>query len=117
MEHQDTLTSITDSIEHELRRLDLWSEHAPGDQALASAEPFCYDTLNFSQWVQWIFLPRVRELLETQGELPPRSNIFAYAEEAMRNSPHDADQLLFLIKTFDELVAAAGGAPAPTADD
>ena len=105
---QDTLLALTDNIEHELRRLRLWSDTMPDTEALSSEQPFCYDTLDFSQWMQWIFLPRIREVLSEQRQMPGQSNIHAYAEEALKNTPYDGDQLLFLIKTFDELVAAAG---------
>ncbi|WP_258876037.1 YqcC family protein, partial [Pseudomonas aeruginosa] len=29
-------------------------------EALASPEPFCVDTLALEQWLQWIFLPRMK---------------------------------------------------------
>ncbi|MEM6474504.1 MAG: YqcC family protein, partial [Planctomycetota bacterium] len=80
-------------------------------QALSSIEPFCYDTLNFSEWMQWIFLPRMREVLTDMRDMPAQSNIFAYAEEALKNTPYESEQLLFLIKTFDELVAETGDQP------
>lgn len=114
MNHHDALIAVTDNIETELRRLDLWSETAPESSALASVQPFCYDTLDFSQWMQWIFLPRIREVIGEQRTMPQQSNIHAYAEEALKNTPYDPDQLLFLVKTFDELVEAGSGEPAPT---
>ena len=51
-------------IERELRVLGWWQEQAPSAEALASQEPFCVDTLTFEQWLQWIFLPRMKQLLE-----------------------------------------------------
>lgn len=110
-QRQDALIAVTDNIEHELRRLDLWTNEAPTHQALSSIEPFCYDTLNFSEWMQWVFLPRMREVLTDMRDMPAQSNIFAYAEEALKNTPYESEQLLFLIKTFDELVAETGDQP------
>lgn len=54
-------------IERELRVLGWWSESPPSAQALASREPFCVDTLEFQQWLQWIFLPRMKVILEQIG--------------------------------------------------
>ena len=105
---RDALRAITESIEHELKRLDIWDDEKPSPAALRSPEPFCYDTLGFAEWMQWVFLPRMHEVLAREREMPDRSNIHAYAEEVLRNTEHDADQLLFLIKTFDEVVGAAG---------
>lgn len=110
---RDALIAITDSIEAELKRIELWANDAPSQQALASPEPFCYDTLEFSDWMQWVFLPRMREALSDVRDMPDRSNIHAYAEEVLRASGADTDQLLFLIKTFDELVAAGSSALLP----
>ncbi|MEM9172984.1 MAG: YqcC family protein [Pseudomonadota bacterium] len=110
---RESLRSVTESIAAEMQRLSLWESNAPSAQALSSEEPFCYDTLSFAQWMQWIFLPRMREVLDSDRPMPERSNIHAYAEEVMKNSDADTDQLLFLIKTFDELVAAGSTAVLP----
>ena len=50
-------------IERELRTLDMWSVEPPVPEALASVEPFCVDTLRFEQWLQWIFLPRMKAIV------------------------------------------------------
>ena len=105
---RDALRSITESIEHELKRLDIWDEEAPSAEALKSQEPFCFDTLGFAQWMQWIFLPRVQEVVENKRDMPAQSDVHTYAEEVLKNTDYESDQLLFLIKTFDEIVATGG---------
>ena len=102
---RDALAAITESIEHELKRLDIWDEEPPSEDALGSPEPFCFDTLGFAQWM---FLPRVQEVVERRRDMPGQSDIHTYAEEVLKNTDYDADQLLFLIKTFDEVVANGG---------
>ena len=57
-------------IERELRLQNWWSEQPPMSEALASQQPFCVDTLAFEQWLQWIFLPRMKQLLESAAALP-----------------------------------------------
>lgn len=57
-------------IEYQLRRLQLWSDVAPSETALASQQPFAIDTLAFEQWLQFIFLPRMRDLIESEAQLP-----------------------------------------------
>lgn len=57
-------------IERELRALGWWSESSPAPEALASPEPFCVDTLALEQWLQWIFLPRMKLILESDSALP-----------------------------------------------
>ncbi len=110
---RDALAAITESIEHELKRLEIWDEEPPSADALGSPEPFCFDTLGFAQWMQWVFLPRVQEVVERRREMPGQSDIHTYAEEVLKNTDYDADQLLFLIKTFDEVVANGGETSEP----
>lgn len=104
IEAREVLSSLCESIEAEMRRLDIWANEPPGAAALQSQAPFCHDTLGFAEWMQWIFLPRVNEVLGGRRQMPQHSNIHAYAEEVLRNSGHDAQQLLFLIRSFDEVV-------------
>lgn len=91
-------------IERELRVLGWWAAEAPGSEALASQEPFCIDTLAFEQWLQWIFLPRMKHLLESGSPLPEVSGIRAMAEVAYREQPVIARRLLELLGEFDRLL-------------
>lgn len=91
-----------------MRRLDLWEDETPSPEALASHQPFCFDTLSFSQWLQWVFLPRMKRILERGGPLPAESGIFPLAEECLRGLEPDATYLLTLIDRFDDLIAENG---------
>ncbi|MEX2961369.1 YqcC family protein [Microbulbifer sp. TYP-18] len=73
-------------LEAELRRLKLWSLERPTAEALASTEPFCLDTLTLPQWLQFVFLPRMRQLVESGQPLPQRCGIAPVAEEFFENS-------------------------------
>lgn len=91
-------------IERELRMLGWWQEEAPSAEALASREPFCVDTLTFEQWLQWIFLPRMKELLESGASLPSVSGIQAMAEVVYREQPSLTQRLQALLGEFDRLI-------------
>lgn len=91
-------------IECELRVQGWWQEEAPSAEALASLEPFCVDTLAFEQWLQWIFLPRMKVLLETGAALPSVSGIQAMAEMVYQQQPRVARRLLELLGEFDRLL-------------
>lgn len=58
------------NIEAAMRNLQLWQEQAPSPEALASTQPFAVDTLTFTQWLQFLFIPRLRQLAESGGPLP-----------------------------------------------
>ena len=68
-------------VESILRASGKWEMEKPGRNALSSTQPFCIDTLRFEQWLQWIFLPRMKQTLEEASPLPSRSGIHPYAEE------------------------------------
>jgi len=87
-----------------MRRVDMWSAEPPAPEALQSEVPFCHDTLEFRQWLQWVFLPRMKLTLE-HGLLPERSDIFPLAQHSLKDSPWHAARLLALIKELDELIA------------
>jgi len=71
-------------VEAHLRQLGLWQSQPPGADALASTQPFCVDTLEFDQWLQFVFLPTMQELLETGQALPGECGIAPMAEEFCR---------------------------------
>ncbi|MEH3022213.1 MAG: YqcC family protein [Pseudomonas oryzihabitans] len=94
-------------IERELRLLGWWSAHAPSDQALGSREPFCVDTLSFAEWLQWIFLPRMKLLIESDGALPLRSGIRPMAEMVYQGNLDPVLPLLASLAEFDRLIESA----------
>ncbi|MFK5153880.1 YqcC family protein [Glaesserella parasuis] len=75
---------LTD-LEIALRVHNLWEATPPSAEALANDEPFCVSTLSATQWLQWIFLPRMHALLEANAELPRNFAISPYLEEALKN--------------------------------
>lgn len=91
-------------LEAEMRVLGWWEEKKPPSSALASQQPFCVDQLAFEQWLQWVFLPRMKTIIETGQPLPTQSAIFEYAEECLRHHGRRSAHLLALLKRFDELV-------------
>lgn len=105
MDHR--LSALADQlllIERELRVQGLWAESPPDARSLASQEPFCVDTLAFEEWLQWVFLPRMKLILERDEELPTVSGILAMAEMVYQGRLTQVSGLLKALKTFDELI-------------
>jgi len=92
-------------IERELRAIGLWGEESPSLERLSSVEPFCVDTLSMEEWLQWIFLPRMKLIIESGAELPLASGIRAIAEEAYALKGARAAPLLEALGTFDQLIS------------
>jgi len=95
-------------IERELRVQGWWADVPPSEAALSSPEPFCIDTLEFEQWLQWIFLPRMKLLLENDAALPTVSGIREMAEEVYRDRVYQARGLLEALGEFDRLIVGRG---------
>ncbi len=91
-------------VEANLRISGKWENNQPSERALTSIEPFCMDTLSFEQWLQWIFLPRMKDTLEETRPLPAKSGILIYAKECLVKEDPSTVSLLQLIKRFDELI-------------
>lgn len=94
-------------IERELRALGWWQTQAPSAQALSSQQPFCVDTLSFEQWLQWIFLPKLKQLLETGADLPCASGIQPMAEQVYGGQADKVRVLIKLLGEFDQLIVGA----------
>lgn len=94
-------------IERELRVQGWWQAQAPSLDALSSEQPFCVDTLAFEQWLQWIFLPRMKQLLEVGAVLPSVSGIQPMAEQVYGGQLKKAGQLIKLLGEFDQLIVGA----------
>ena len=82
---RDELSLLLSTLESELRGQGRWGDHAPSPLALRSTEPFAADTLDFDQWLQWILLPKMDQLLLQQLPLPSTCAIQPIAEEVYRD--------------------------------
>ncbi|QIM66782.1 anhydro-N-acetylmuramic acid kinase [Mannheimia granulomatis] len=72
-------------LEITMRLHHLWESTPPSIEAMANPQPFCVETLSPTQWLQWIFLPRMQALLDANAELPRNFAITPYLEEALKN--------------------------------
>lgn len=99
LEHQ--IADLILELERELRMLGLWEACPPPDSALRSRQPFSVDTLNFTQWLQWVFIPRVADMLERGEALPRDCAIAPLAETVFEDLEADTTRLLKLIRQVD----------------
>ncbi len=102
------LADLLLEIEAELRRTGLWQDEAPPDQALQSLVPFCHDTLRLEQWLQWVFVPKMKGVIEGREECPNSSEIAPLAEYRFQQLQVESGRLLSLIEKFDRLINREG---------
>jgi len=100
-----TVAEILMDIEKELRNLQLWEPETPSAEALASTQPFAIDTLNFPQWLQFIFIPRLYVMVEQQLPLPKVSGVKPMAEEYFRVVKLNSAALILHLDTMDKILS------------
>ncbi|MCP4286943.1 MAG: YqcC family protein [Gammaproteobacteria bacterium] len=105
--HQIYILSV--DIEKEMRALGQWEGGVPEVESLSSQLPFCYDTLMFNQWLQWIFLPRIKAVVEGESPLPEKSEIAPMAEVWLdeQNKAFPGHRLLDLLREMDRQISEA----------
>ena len=91
-------------VEANLRTSGKWDQTQPEASDLESRIPFCMDTLKFEQWLQWIFLPKMKVTIEQTKPLPLNSSITVYAKQCLQKDDPGTSNLLELIKRFDDLI-------------
>lgn len=90
-----------------MREHGFWESESPPDIALASQEPFCIDTLSFTQWLQFIFIARIKIIIENQSPLPLSSDIVPMAQEYFEDNLH-ARAIIEWLEAFDKLIVSRG---------
>jgi len=106
MENQwQEIARLLRQLEQEMRELGLWEETAPAPEDLASPVPFAHDRLEFHQWLQWVLLPRMRDLCDREQALPAASGIAPMAEVQLAPWGAAAGRLLQRIRDLDRCIA------------
>jgi uncharacterized protein YqcC (DUF446 family) len=103
----DRALAKAEQIEAELRRLGWWKPDPLAPRFYQFTRPFAADTMPFAWWLQFILLPRVREIVEDGGAFPSSSSVGAHAVREFDGVP-EADRLVALLSEFDRLVEETG---------
>ncbi|WP_075988821.1 YqcC family protein [Vibrio fluvialis] len=91
-----TLFVLLQQLEDELRQSGVWQTAAPAEHALQSMQPFALDTLEPHEWLQWVFLPRMQQMIEQQRTLPSGFLLSPYFEEVWKEREEFAAVMLVL---------------------
>jgi len=104
-ETEKNLCSLLVDLECAMRRAELWASRTPSADALASVQPFAVDTLSFPQWLQFIFIVKLKDILHNQLPLPKNSAVAAMGEEYFRGLPVSGAEITQLLKKMDTLLS------------
>ncbi len=89
------------SIEAEMQRIGFWQAEPLKSEQYQFNEAFGTDTMAFSQWLQFIFLPRVKDSAAS-GNFPSESHVAAQAVREF-DGVQEASHLVTLLSEFDAL--------------
>jgi uncharacterized protein YqcC (DUF446 family) len=98
----DEVERRINEIEAEMKSIGYWQDDPLPPEAYNFTRAFGGDTMAFSQWLQFIFILRVRSIIAEKGQFPSRSMVGA---QAVREFDGDdrADRLVRLLNEFDAL--------------
>lgn len=100
------LSPLLQALTIELKQLDLWQVDKPSQSALASTQPFCIDTLDFHQWLQFVFIERMQAILDSKQSLPLNLCLMPIAEEVYKNADFNPKPLYLVLTQIDDLFNA-----------
>ncbi|MDQ5825639.1 MAG: YqcC family protein [Chloroflexota bacterium] len=92
-----------DAIDAEMQRIGMWSAEPPPAEAFEFRAAFAMDTMPFVHWLQFVFIPRVREIIATEGDFPRSSQVGAQAVREL-DGINEASGLISLLSDFDYFI-------------
>jgi len=98
----DAVKAQIQAIEDELKRLERWQDAPLPKEKFVDMGPFGMNTMAIEQWIQFVLVPRVHEIVEEKGEFP-KSDFSVVAVRAF-DGDDAAAKLLELIIAFDVIV-------------
>jgi|SRR5215471_6223956 len=98
---QPKVNRYADRIEAEMRRIGFWQNEPLRPEQMEFTQAFAMDTMTYAQWLQFVFLPRVREAAAA-NQFPSGSNVGTQAVREFDGSP-EAGDLITLLAEFDAL--------------
>ncbi|MCW9709668.1 YqcC family protein [Avibacterium sp. 21-586] len=93
-----------EQLQRIMQELALWQATPPEATAFDSVEPFCIDTMNAHEWLQWVFIPRMYAIIESNASLPHKMAIVPYIEEALKEKDTvEIQRLIEPLRAIEEI--------------
>jgi uncharacterized protein YqcC (DUF446 family) len=96
------VAELIGQVEAEMMRIGYWREEPLPPEMYEFTQAFAMDTMPFAYWLQFIFIPRVRSIVEEQGQFPSASHVAAQAVREF-DGLDETDRLQTLLSEFDAL--------------
>ena len=104
-EWRAALARQLDEIAAEMKRIGYWQDTPLEPERMQFRQAFAMDTMAFSQWLQFVFVPNARATL-APGRTPPERSMVATQAVREFDGADEALALCSLLSTFDATVEA-----------
>jgi uncharacterized protein YqcC (DUF446 family) len=86
-----------------MKRIGFWRDKPLPPEAYKFHQAFALDTMPFAYWLQFIFIPRVNQVIDSGSQLPKASQVGAQAVREF-DGAHEASGLVQMLSEFDHLI-------------
>ncbi|RTR32666.1 YqcC family protein [Shewanella atlantica] len=97
-------TELLEKLESELRLQSLWSSVKPSPEAMSDSSPFSCEAMPFENWVQFIFIPKMKDLIDRGQALPTNIAIAPMAHHVW-SSKKNLHTLILIFDNLDTLLS------------
>jgi len=96
---QQEVLRHADLIEAEMQRIGYWQSQPLRPEQMQFNQAFAMDTMTFVQWLQFVFLPRVREAAAA-NQFPSGSSVGTQAVREFDGSTEAGDLITLLAEFY-----------------
>jgi len=107
MSVHDDLGAALRELEATMKAASLWRMTPPEPAAFNSVQPFCIDTMTLPQWLRFVFIARLRALVEARAPLPASCDVAPAVDAWLQQEgarPHDRLLMGKVVEEIDRLV-------------
>ncbi len=97
---------LAHELKQELKRLHRWDEKPLPAEKFENMAAFGSNNMTFEQWLQFVLIPRINEIVTEQGEFPDESMLASYAIRNFDGDP-EADAIHDILYKLDDLINGA----------
>ena len=103
MDRYRVAAKLADRIEKNLREIHAWRHSPLPEEAWEGRRAFYADTMTFFEWLQFVLVPRIREIVEQHGAFPSHSEVAAQAVREL-DGVSSADELIHTLCSLDAFI-------------
>ncbi|HQQ98258.1 MAG TPA: YqcC family protein [Cyclobacteriaceae bacterium] len=92
-----------DEIEACLRSINRWQAEPLPEHVYENMGPFGAQTMSFEQWIQFVLVPTIRDIVNERASFPPYSQVGVYAVRTL-DGDVEAQPLVALLSELDMLI-------------